>query len=653
MHYNTLLSLYKMLVKRFLLLITGLTVLNNLFAQLCQGSLGDPVVNFTFGSGANYGPPLGASITNYTYTANFCPSDGSYTIANSSSDCFSSTWHTVSEDHTIGDVNGYMMVVNASVTAGDFYVDTVRNLCGGTTYEFAAWLLNILKSSACGGSGIKPNITFRIESTAGTVLQTYNTGDIPATGSPVWAQYGLFFTTQPATSSVVLRMTNNAPGGCGNDLLLDDITFRPCGPKVSVSINGSLNSKIVCVGDTSGLTFTSTLVGGYTNPFYQWQKSIDSTNWTDIPGANNSSYSIPAILSTGNYFFRLEVAQGNNIFIPSCRVASDPVTVSVSSLPVPKASNNGPVCEAQNITLTANNGSNYSWTGPNNYTSNVQSPVITNTTLINNGKYFVKVTAANGCNNTDSTIIVIYQNPLVDAGNNDNVCEGASTMLHGSSASAVSWLWSPGQGLSDPASLTPIAAPGKTTWYTLTVNNGTCKNADSVLISVLTKPGANAGPDKAIVSNQFVILNGQATGSNISYYWTPAYFLSPDTTLKPKVNPPFDTAYILHVISRDGCGTATDTVLVKYYKDIYIPNAFTPNSDMLNDTWNIPALAAFPLAEVKVYNRFGQLIFYSIGNTKQWDGSFKGLPQPSGVYCYTIDLKNGMKILSGIVILIR
>src|SRR6266705_3371336 len=107
---------------------------NETFAQLCNGSLGDPVVNITFGSGANPGPPL-YSLMNYTYAGNDCPPDGSYTVANSTSNCFGFTWHNVPEDHTPGDVNGYMMVVNASFNPGDFFVKTVDGLCPSTTYE--------------------------------------------------------------------------------------------------------------------------------------------------------------------------------------------------------------------------------------------------------------------------------------------------------------------------------------------------------------------------------------------------------------------------------------------------------------------------------------------------------------------------------------
>lgn len=88
-------------------------------------------------------------------------------------------------------------------------------------------------------------------------------------------------------------------------------------------------------------------------------------------------------------------------------------------------------------------------------------------------------------------------------------------------------------------------------------------------------------------------------------------------------------------------------------EEIFIPNAFTPNNDGLNDRWNIPGLWAFPLAEVRVYNRYGQLVFNNKGYTKKWDGRFKGLLQPLGTYTYSIDLKNGHKLISGTIMLIR
>jgi len=79
--------------------------------------------------------PLPGAATTYTFFLNDCPSDGSYTVINSTSGCFGSSWHVITEDHTPGDVNGYMMLVNASFNPGDFYVDTVRGLCASTTYD--------------------------------------------------------------------------------------------------------------------------------------------------------------------------------------------------------------------------------------------------------------------------------------------------------------------------------------------------------------------------------------------------------------------------------------------------------------------------------------------------------------------------------------
>jgi len=642
-----------MFIKRFLLIVLGLSILDNLFAQLCQGSLGDPVVNINFGSGANPGLALGSSITNYNYHSGICPNDGYYTIANFTDSCFSNTWHSVSEDHTTGDNNGYMMLVNASFTAGDFYVQEVNGLCGGTTYEFAAWMINVLKPTSCFSNGIRPNITFNIETTAGQVLQTYSTGNIDATGFPVWKQYGLFFNMPVGTSSVVVRITNNAPGGCGNDLALDDITFRACGPKLSIDVNGITGIKNVCTGDTATLNFRSATVSGYINTFYQWQKSIDNISWANIPGASGPVYTTPAIITPGKYFFRLAIADGNNITISSCRIVSDIVTINIESLPLPGASNNSPACEGSDLLLNASGGVNYFWTGPGNFTSNVQSPVITNVAANYSGMFSVKVTTQAGCINNDSTTVLINLNPVADAGDAVKICEGTGVQLQGSSINAMSYRWSPVKGLSDPLSLFPLATPAETTTYFLNVSNGVCKDSASVLVNVLKKPVANAGPDKVIIGTQVATLDGQVTGSNLSYFWTPAIYISSDTVLNPQVFPPFDTTYTLHVTSNDGCGEAIDNVAVKYYKEVYIPTAFTPNNDGLNDRWNIPALHALALAEVSIYNRYGQLIFYNKGYTKQWDGSFKGMPQPIGVYVYIIDLKNGLKKLHGTITLIR
>lgn len=308
----------------FLNFITFSTDLN---AQLCTGSLGDPVVNITFGDGNNTGyVPTSA----YTYTSSSCPDDGFYTITPYTSNCFGNAWHTVSSDHT---GNGAFLLVNASYLPGDFFVRTVTDLCPNTKYEFAAWMINVLKFI-----GIKPNITFTIETTSGTVLQRYSTGDIPETFPvAVWKQYGFYFTTPANNPVIVLRMTNNAPGGNGNDIGLDDITFRPCGPIIRSNIQGSSDTVDICEGSTNRYTIQSNVSAGYISPAYQWQISKDSgKNWIDIAGATSLNY-LRQPSSVGRYWYRLAVTEQSSIGILSCRIASNNVIINVHAKPVVKA----------------------------------------------------------------------------------------------------------------------------------------------------------------------------------------------------------------------------------------------------------------------------------------------------------------------------
>jgi len=278
-------------VRRISVLTAGLFFLSlNVYAQLCQGSLGDPIVNITFGAGSNPGSSLTAATTAYQYVSNDCPNDGFYTVRNNTGNCFGGTWHSLTADHT-GDANGYFMLINASVQPSAFYLDTVRGLCSSTTYEFAAWVMNVLRPFACNANGNQPNLTFSIEKKDGSLLQTYNTNNIPTQGSPNWQQFGFFFTTPQGVSEIVLRIYNNSQGGCGNDLALDDITFRPCGPQIQSAISGYPSATVsYCEGTARSFTFTSTVSAGFNNPSFQWQQSINAGPWTDIPAATTTSY---------------------------------------------------------------------------------------------------------------------------------------------------------------------------------------------------------------------------------------------------------------------------------------------------------------------------------------------------------------------------
>lgn len=374
--------------RKALILFSLFLFVSKLQAQLCTGSLGDAVVKIDFGTGtSSHGTALGTGITSYTWTTADFPNDGSYTIEKATNT--PGTWWTTT-DHTGG---GYMMVVNASLSTTDyFYKNTVTDLCPDTTYEFAAWIMNLLRSNDTS----PPNITFTIESTTGTILGTYNTGDIGLSTSAVWKQYGFYFTTPAGISTVVIRMRNNKAGAApGNDIALDDITFRACGPTVTSSIENNTNTNLtICQGDSQSYTLTGTVSSGYSNPAYLWQVSNDNgTTWTDISGANAITYSFVPNSTVGTYLYRMAVAQNANISSASCRVVSNTISIKVNESSVaPTFTTVQPTCDVPtgtiNITTSAN--TTYSIDGTNYQTSGVFSGLA-------GGDYNVTAKLSTGC----------------------------------------------------------------------------------------------------------------------------------------------------------------------------------------------------------------------------------------------------------------
>lgn len=624
-------------------------------AQLCQGSLGDPIVNTTFGNGANPGPSLAAAATTYQYTGGDCPQDGYYTIRNNTSSCFGNSWYTLTSDHT-GDPSGYFMLVNASVQPGVFYIDTVRGLCGNSTYEFAAWIMNVIIPATCNGNAIQPDLTFTIEKTDGTILQTYNTGSIAASQQAVWKQYGNFFTTPAGISEVVLRIVNNAPGGCGNDLALDDITFRACGPALNPAISGTGGtSASLCEGIAGNFIFSCTVSPGYNQPVYQWQLRVNNAAWSDIAGETTSTLqrNFSASAPAGIYEFRLLVAESGNINSIQCRVSSAPLRVTIHTNPVVVAVSNSPVCEADTLQLSASGGSQYAWTGPGGFNVSGAAVSLANLALQQAGMYYVVVTSDAGCSKRDSVRVAINPQPTASTSfGNTTICAGDSVQL--SASGGVSYRWFPATGIADASLAAPKASPAETTGYSVIVTNQFgCTDTAGLVITVFQIPVADAGPDKQIMQGQQVQLTGSVNDTGNSYIWIPAMYIDDEHSLQPFVNPPADMNYVLRIASGAGCGVSTDTVFVKVFKGIFVPNAFSPNGDGVNDTWNIPALAAYAFFEVAVYNRWGQQVYHNRSALKPWDGNLNGKPLPAGVYNYFISFGNRESLIKGTVMIIR
>jgi gliding motility-associated-like protein len=655
---------------KIILLLIAVCTFRKVGAQsaACNGSLGDPVLKYTFGAGSStYGPALGTAFTDFVYVQN-CPEDGQYTILNHTnikngiSNCHPEGWQVVDHDHT-GDPNGYMMLVNASNVPSKFFTYNIPDgvLCPDTKYEFSAFILNLIYQAHAGPGISRPDIVFSITQADGTTF-TYDTSDIPeSANADDWRRYSMPFRTPLGNTAITLVMTNKSPGGPGNDLLLDDIEFRACGPAIPVGFGlvGNTNPQPACANDPQVYHLVANPGAGYDDPKYQWQTSSDmGTTWTNLTGpqATTTQYDLNFDSGIGTYQYRLAVAEGSNINSPNCRTYSGVLTINVDAYPVVPQIDPVPACIGESFTLNASGGASYEWFGPGVTPDKKYGPSLTidNVTFADAGDYHVDVKSPNGCTTPSNNIhITVSAKPVAAITGPSTVCSGTSVTLQASPTDAKTYSWLPVEGVSDPTSPNPVFSPAQTTTYTLTItNNAGCTDSKQITLEVIPSPTVSIGAVKKIFEGKSVVLDAEAHDADL-YLWTPSTGLDDPTKLNPVASPTDDITYTVKAISNNGCEPAFASVFVRVFKKITVPTVITPNGDGKNDTWNIEALETYPECELKVFNRNGQIVFSSKGYSKPWNGGYKGYVLPSGTYYYTIDLKDGEPVRSGWVYLAR
>ncbi len=474
--------------------------------QLCSGNLGAPTYSNNFGSGAAlYGPALPAGQTQYPYVTG-SPPNGSYVISNTA-DPSGIVGYLPIGDHT-GNPNGYMMVVNADYPPDTVYTATVTGLCPNTTYVFSSYVANNNTQAAavtnCGGSYIYANVKLQVEYPPGTVQGSVSSGNLPTAPTStalVWVEEGFVFTTVAGQTSAEITIINNAPGGCGNDYVVDDISLSPCGPGISLSIVP--NQTVFCAGQAVTLEATYTS-GSYPNPQYQWQFSNDGgTSWANIAGATSQTYSINAVTIAQGGMYQLIAAENGNVGSPSCSILAGPLEFTVnpptSTLTI---SGSGIICTGQNITLTATGATTYSWNTGATTTSIVVNPTVTATYTVTGG--------VGTCSTQAVATVTVTPVPIVSITGNTIICAGASTTLMASGATTYTW--------NTGANAASVAFnPSNTTTYTVIGTSGTCTAQAIATVSVNPIPIVSITGNTVACAGNSTSLT--ASGAN-TYTWS-------------------------------------------------------------------------------------------------------------------------------------
>lgn len=277
----------------------------------------------------------------------------------------------------------------------------------------------------------------------------------------------------------------------------------------------------------------------------------------------------------------------------------------------------------------------YSWTGPAPFVSNSED--ITN---LFTGMYYLTTTDTNGCSQTDSAFVNATVIVIADAGNDTTICGNlASYTVIGNGGVTYEWYDLSGTLLDSTQSMTFTPITGTST-FVLVAINGLCTDIDTINITINAIPVADAGPDITIISETPTVIGGSPTGPAGSIFsWTPTTFIDDSTIANPTITPDTNGFYVVTVTDVNGC-IGIDTMIVNILPPIIIPNGFSPNGDGTNDTWEIDFLSYFPDCQVEVYNRWGQMLFISVGYEIPWDGKYEDKEVPIGTYYYVINLNH-------------
>jgi len=243
--------------------------------------------------------------------------------------------------------------------------------------------------------------------------------------------------------------------------------------------------------------------------------------------------------------------------------------------------------------------------------------------VFNDGTYFVTVSNAFGCEATDTIDITVNDAPPLNLPDTIQFCAGEGFTLD-AGVGATTYLWQNGT-----VEQTFTATEGGTYWVTITNAIGCATSDTCIVLAPWILPVVDLGADTIICLGDEVILN--AVGDGYTYLWNNGATGSSLTVTVPGL-------FSVAVTDTNGC-VFTDEINLSpgCGHDIFVPNAFSPNADGMNDLYNVVPYNELLSYHILIFNRWGQQIFESNDLATGWDGTVANIPAEVGVYLYVIN----------------
>ena len=360
-------------------------------------------------------------------------------------------------------------------------------------------------------------------------------------------------------------------------------------------------------------------------------------SWFPVAGLNDATAAAPLASPTVTTTYTATVTAPEGCW-RTHEVTLDVVSAPPGGSTYPEQS----VCTSQSTLLTAGPGSTWQWAPLDGLTTpGAQSTFATPTS---NTTYTVTITNICGPGVDSVTVLVLVPEAYVSDGG--LICPGDPFPVSAWGAGGSSenpgegqqFQWTPGILAGSPAAASTAVYPVTTQTFTAYVTDADgCTASAELTVTVLPPPFVNAGPDLRNTWLEPTFLLGDVGSTIDTLWWTPSAGLSCDSCLNPEVLDGNSGVYTLHVIDAAGC-RASDEVRLEYYYPLYVPSAFTPGNDGINDGFR-PVGDGLDALEIgspdrgyrfEIWNRWGELIWFTHDPAAYWQGNVHGLHDAFG-----------------------
>lgn len=294
------------------------------------------------------------------------------------------------------------------------------------------------------------------------------------------------------------------------------------------------------------------------------------------------------------------------------------------------------VCRGDAVSISVSGATSYEWFPAVNITPTTGSQV--SVSPAESMTYYVN--GYNSCGMTPDSVFVEVIQVFPIAGNDTIICPGEIAFLWADGG--VGYSWSPAGFAYTPNAMNTIVQPTVPTRFVVTVKdeNG-CSDTTGVFVDLFPPAFVQTSPDYYGFPGDPIQISANGVG-NGDYTWSPVEYLSCPNCQETSVYSPETITYTVTFVNDNGC-IARDDVTIHFDAIIYVPNTFTPDGNNFNPVFK-PEGGNIVDYNLKIFNRWGELIFESNNFNIGWDGTYGGMLSPDGTYIWVIEYSDSSLI---------